>query len=178
MTERRYRALLVKTRPVQYIAPTLRQMAKHPRLDIAAAYCSLQGAVATLDPDFGVSVAWDTPLLEGYRWVQVPNRSLRPGLGRFWGLVNPGIWKLIRSGKFDSMVNLRGYVYATFWIAIAAAKLYGTPVIFGIDAHDIAPRDGKKWKIGRMKAWSPERNIQGLFEAVERAAPLRQRKPS
>jgi glycosyltransferase involved in cell wall biosynthesis len=152
MPERPYRVLFVLTHPVQYMSPILREMSKHPKLDITAAYCSLQGAKPELDPDFGREVAWDIPLLDGYRWLHVPNRSPRPGLGRFFGLLNPGVWKKIRAADFDVAVILTGYRYATFWIAALAAKAKGLPILFGTDAHHIAPRDGRNWKI-QFKKW-------------------------
>jgi glycosyltransferase involved in cell wall biosynthesis len=146
MPEDRYRVLFVATHPVQYQAPLFRRMAQHPRLDIQVAYCSLQGAEAAIDPEFGVEVKWDVPLLEGYPWVHVPNKSLRPGLGRFFGLFNPSLWKLITSGQYDAIVALTGYVYLSFWIVLAAAKLHRTAILFGTDAHGLDARDGKKWK--------------------------------
>ena len=152
MDDRRYRTLVVLTHPIQYSAPTLREMANHPKIDLLTAYCSMQNVEPTLDPDFGVEVAWDIPLLEGYRWVQVPNQSLRPGLGRFLGLSNFGLWKLIRSGDFDAVVTMTGYRYASFWIALAAAKASGASVLFGTDAHQLAPRDGNSWKV-ILKRW-------------------------
>ena len=82
----KYRVLLVCSHPVQYAAPVFRRMAQHPRLDIQVAYCSLQGAEPAVDSQFGVTVAWDVPLLEGYPWVHVPNKSPRAGLGSFLGL--------------------------------------------------------------------------------------------
>src|SRR5205814_7225821 len=57
-------------------------------LEILVAYCSLQGAEPGFDPEFGVEIQWDVPLLDGYKWVHVPNRSLRPRLAHFWGLWN------------------------------------------------------------------------------------------
>jgi len=146
MPENRYRVLFVASHPVQYAAPLFRQMARHRQLDIQVAYCSLQGAEAGTDPEFGVEVKWDVPLLDGYRWMKVPNWSLRPGLARFFGLVNPGLWKLIGSGRFDAVVIYTGYMYLTFWIALVAAKFYGVALLFGTDAHGLDPRDGKRWK--------------------------------
>jgi len=147
MMQRPLRVLLVGTHPVQYSSPMLRLYAKDPRLEILMAYCSLQGAEAEFDRDFGVEVKWDVPLLEGYAWVVVKNRSWRPRLGSFFGLFNPGIWKLIRRGKFDAVVFYTGYVYATFWMAVAAAKLSGIPILFGTDATSMQPRDAKRWKL-------------------------------
>jgi len=143
----RYRVLLISSHPVQYASPIFRQMAKHPRLDIQVAYCSLQGAEAAVDCDFGMEVKWDVPLLQGYPWVHVPNKSRRPGLGRFFGLINPGLWKLVSTGGYDALVIYTGYTYASFWIALAAAKLHRKALLFGTDAHQLTPRDGKSWKI-------------------------------
>jgi glycosyltransferase involved in cell wall biosynthesis len=164
MGERRYRVLLVLTHPVQYMSPVLREMSNHPKLDITAAYCSLQGAKPELDPDFGMEIAWDIPLLDGYPWSHVPNRSFRPGLGRFFGLVNPALWKIVRTGGFDIVVILTGYRYATFWIAAMAARAKGLPILFGTDAHDIASRDGSSWK-KRIKKWFWPR-LYGLADVV------------
>ncbi len=68
--------------------------------------------------------------------MHIPNRSLRPGLGRFFGLINPGLWRLIHEGKFDA-VFVSGYFYASAWIAILAAKLHGIPVLFTTEAHSL-----------------------------------------
>jgi len=147
MTGRPLRVLLVGTHPVQYSSPMFRLYAKDPRLDIQVAYCSLQGAEAEFDRDFGVEVKWDVPLLEGYPWVAVPNRSWSPGLGSFFGLFNPGIWSLIRRENFDAVVFYTGYTYSTFWIAVLAAKISGVPVLFGTDATSLEPRDAQRWKL-------------------------------
>jgi glycosyltransferase involved in cell wall biosynthesis len=146
MIQERQRVLLVCTHPVQYFAPILHRMAGHPKFEIQVAYCSLQGAQPGMDTDFGVEVAWDVPLLEGYPWVYVQNRSLRAGLGRFWGMFNPGLWSLVRKGVYDAVIILTGYRYASFWIALAAAKFSGKAVLFGTDASELRARDGKRWK--------------------------------
>jgi glycosyltransferase involved in cell wall biosynthesis len=147
VAERRYHLLLISTHVVQYGSPVYRVMAQHPRLKIQVAYCSMQGAEGGIDKDFGREVKWDVPLLDGYPWVQVPNRAGRPGLGRFFGLVNTRLWRMIRKGHYDAVVIYTGYRYASFWIALAAAKITGTPVIFGTDATSIQVRGGSKWKL-------------------------------
>jgi glycosyltransferase involved in cell wall biosynthesis len=121
-------------------------MAQHPKLDILVAYCSLQGAEKEVDPEFGVEVAWDVPLLEGYPWVHVPNRSPRPRIDRFFGLINPGLWKLVRQGGFDCLI-VYGYAYLSFWLAILAAKSTHIPLILVTDATRLVRQDGRKWKI-------------------------------
>lgn len=145
------RVLLVSSHPVQYAAPLYRRYAADPRLDVTVAYCSLQGAEAGVDPEFGVEVAWDVPLLDGYRWVHPPNRSPWPSLQGFWGLVNPGMWRLVRRGKFDVVVCY-GYRAASLWIAAAAAKLSGAALVLTTDAHTLAPRNRRTWKVP-VKRW-------------------------
>jgi glycosyltransferase involved in cell wall biosynthesis len=156
------RVLLVASHPVQYASPLFRLYAQDPRLEILVAYCSLQGAEAQVDSDFGVEVKWDVPLLEGYPWVVLKSRLWRPRLGSFFGLFNPGIWSLIRRGNFDAVVFLTGYVYATFWMGMAAAKVSGVAVLFGTDAHDLAPRDNKSWR-----RWVKELTLPRLFRLAD-----------
>src|SRR5712664_1521251 len=144
MPDRRYRVLAVATHPVQYMTPLFRRMAKHPSLDFRVAYCTLRGAEAGHDPEFGANIQWDVPLLDGHSWQHVPNRG--SGAESFFRLFHPGLRKLIRSGNFDAVLCFIGYVRATFWIALLAAKLSKSAFLFGTDTTTLVPRDGRAWK--------------------------------
>ena len=162
--ERRRRILILASHVIQYSSPLFRRMAHDPRLDLQIAYCTLQGAKPEIDPEFGVEVAWDTSVLDGYPWVHLPNRSPVPGLGRFFGLFNPGVWKLIRESRLDAAI-LPGYFYFTAWIAIAAAKWNGTPILFVTDSHSLRSwRAQSPWKL-RVKKWLVRR-IFSLGDAI------------
>jgi glycosyltransferase involved in cell wall biosynthesis len=152
MSHQRLRVLILCSHPVQYAAPVFRLFAKDPRLEIQVAYCCLHGAEKAIDPEFGIAVAWDLPLMEGYPWTELPNWAPVPGIGRFWGLINPLLWRLIRKGEFDAIIVYTGYMYASFWIAAAAARVSSKPILFGIDANQIEPLDGSKWKVP-VKRW-------------------------
>lgn len=141
----RIHAMFVASHPVQYIAPFFRRLAAHPEVNLHVLYCSLQGVQQGYDPEFGMRVAWDTPLLDGYRWTVLPNRSPRPGIGRFGGLLNPSIWTTIRRERPD-VVYLAGYAYASYWIAMRAARSCGAAVAMASDATTLAPRDHAAWK--------------------------------
>jgi len=145
MPDRRYRVLAVATHPVQYMTPLFRRMANHPSLDFQVAYCTLRGAEASHDPEFGASIQWDVPVLDGHSWKHVRNRG--SGAESFFGLFNPSLWKLIRNGKYDAVLCFIGYVRASFWIACLASKFSKAAFIFGADATSLAPRDGRNWKI-------------------------------
>jgi glycosyltransferase involved in cell wall biosynthesis len=138
--------LIVVSHVVQYASPLFQILAADPRLDLQVAYCSLQGAERGWDHEFNMEVQWDEPLLHGYPWSEIPNKAAKPGLGRFFGLWNPGLWKLIRSGRFDAVVIYTGYMYASFWLAVAAAKSKGVAVLISSDSTTLVSRDGSKWK--------------------------------
>src|SRR6267142_411474 len=160
--QQKFRILSVASHPVQYMAPILRRMAKHPRLELEVAYCSLRGAESGVDPDFGVEVKRDVPLLDGYEWTHVPNKG--SGQESFWGLNNPGLKKLILEGKFDAVLCFVGYVRASFWIARSAAGKSRAAFLFGTDATTLAPRDGRVWKKWlKQIAWP---RIFGLADQV------------
>jgi len=142
--ERRYKVLFVCGHPVQYMSPLLQRMAQHPQLDIIAAYCRLRGAQAGIDPEFGAKIQWDIPLLDGYPWVEIPNKGTDSE--GFFGLYNPGLWKFVREGNFDAVFCLTGYIRVSFWITYFASKLSGSAFLFGTDTIYLHPRDSKRWK--------------------------------
>lgn len=161
---RRRRIVILASHVIQYSSPLFRRMAQDPRLDLLIAYCTLLGATPSIDPEFGVEVKWDTSVLDGYPWLQLPNRSPVPGLGRFFGLFNPSVWGLIRKSHFDAAI-LPGYFYFTAWIAIAAAKWSGTPIIFVTDSHSLRSWSAQSpWKL-RFKKWLVRR-IFSLGNAI------------
>lgn len=153
MPDRPYRVLFVASHPVQYQSPVFRRLAGEPQLNIHVAYCSLRGAEAAHDPEFGVDVQWDVPLLGGYSWSEIPNRG--SGKESFWGLYNLGLWKLIREGNYDAVVCYVSYVRASFWIAYSAARRSNVPFLFGSDAITLDPLDGRMWKRNVKRAVWP-----------------------
>ena len=144
MPESRYHVLAIAAHPVQYMAPVFHRMANHPAFNFHVSYCSLHGAEAADDPEFGTNIKWDVPLLDGYSWSHVPNRG--SSAESFFRL-NQGLWRLIRGGDFDAVLCFTGYRCAAFWIALLAAKLSKTAFLFGTDATTLVPRDGRSWKI-------------------------------
>jgi glycosyltransferase involved in cell wall biosynthesis len=159
---KKMRVLLLCSHPTQYSSPMWRRISQHPQVEALVAYCSLDGAEPHVDPGFGVEVAWDVPLLDGYPWVKLKNSSLRPAVGPFFGLVNPGVWKLIRTERFDAIAVFTGYMCVTFWIALMAAKISGIPLLYGTDTTTLRPRDGGNWK-----AWVKKHLWPRLFQMAD-----------
>jgi glycosyltransferase involved in cell wall biosynthesis len=153
MLKPRLQVLFVASHPVQYGAPVFRRLASCPEVDIHVAYCNLDGAEAAYDAEFGATVKWDVPLLDGYLWSHIPNRG--SGKESFFGLRNPGLWSLIRNGGFDAVISHVGYVRSSFWIAYFAARFSRATFLFGTDATSLAPRDARAWKVGVKKILWP-----------------------
>ncbi len=155
MDEKKARVLLLCSHPTQYSSPMWRRFSKDPNLEVLVAYCGLQGAQPHVDPGFGVEVSWDLPLLDDYPWVEIKNISPTAARNGFFSLINPGIWKLIRTKNFDAIAIFTGYMCVTFWIALAAAKLSGTAVMYGTDATALYPLDGRGWKVPVKRRFWP-----------------------
>ena len=144
------RVLIVATHPVQYASPQFRELQADPRIDVTVAYLSMYGTERDIDPDFGVARAWDIDLLGGYSWTHVTNHSPKSDIRGFLGLLNPGLWSLIRRGRFDVVVCY-GYRSASAWIAISAARASGSKFVWTTDATGLEPRDRSSIK-GAMKS--------------------------
>ncbi|HEX6677358.1 MAG TPA: glycosyltransferase family 4 protein [Actinomycetes bacterium] len=126
---RPYRLAVLNSHPIQYFAPLYRRLAARPELDLTVFYCSDQGARSYHDREFGRKVAWDVPLLDGYRHQVLPNLRHGGRVEGFTSLVNPGIVGALARGRFDALW-LHSYHYATHCLAVAAARLTGTPVMY------------------------------------------------
>src|SRR5438105_1947422 len=122
---RHFRLAVVVSHPIQYFAPLFKRLAQHPQIDLTVLYASLMGAHAYKDPDFGRIIAWDTPLLDGYRYVQL--RSY--GTAKLQGFLNctaPGILWYVRHKQYDAIIVF-GWANTTSWLAFAAAQNSGLP---------------------------------------------------
>ncbi len=105
-------------------------------------YASLVGAHAYKDRDFGEIIAWDIPLLDGYRYVQL--RSY--GTAKLQGFLNctaPGILSYFRREQYDAIIVF-GWANTTSWLAFAAAQKTGIPWMLYGDSNAIYEKE-KAW---------------------------------
>jgi glycosyltransferase involved in cell wall biosynthesis len=151
MPKARRKAVLVSAHPIQNSQP-MRLMAGDERVDVLTAYCSLPEAKLWRDPEQSTREAFDIPVLDGYRWKRMRNYSPRPRLGRFYGLVNPEVVRLV-SGSDCCVVY--GHAYVSFWLAIATAKLMRKPLLLGTDATYLESQYGGSWKAAVKKRFLP-----------------------
>ena len=117
--------------PIQYQAPLLRRIAQEPDIDLTVLFGSDFSVRGYKDEGFGVEVAWDVPLLEGYR-----SEFLRPL--RDTGQVSPlspisrGLFRRLQnpdgSAAFDALW-VHGYASANALAGILSAHILGIPVL-------------------------------------------------
>ena len=151
MRKAKHSVLLVSSQPTQDATP-FRLMAEDPRVDVLTAYCSLPDAKLWRDPEQRTKEAFDLPVLDGYRWKQLRNYSPAPRLGKFYGLINPGVIRLI--SKSDCCV-VYGHSYVSFWLAMATAKILRKPLLLTTDATYMESQYGGSWKSSVKKKFLP-----------------------
>jgi len=129
------RVAVLNTHPIQYFAPLYAYLTQtEPGMDITALYCtdySLRGAI---DRGFSQEVRWDIDLLSGYRSVFLGPAARERVPAGFLSLIVPELWRELRSGRYD-VLWLHGYGYLASWVAFAAAKSVGMPVMLRGETH-------------------------------------------
>jgi glycosyltransferase involved in cell wall biosynthesis len=133
-----YKLAILASHVIQYQAPFFRYLAASGDIEPTVFFCLNWGAEAYHDKQFGRTVQWDVPLLEGYRFEHLPNWSPRPG-NDFWGEINPGIASRLRAGGFDALM-VHGWALATNWIAMLAAFSLGIPVLMSGESNLLQPQ--------------------------------------
>jgi glycosyltransferase involved in cell wall biosynthesis len=91
------RIAIVSTHPIQYNAPLFALLAKKVEIDVMVFYTWGETSMGQKwDPDFGKSIEWDIPLLEGYNYHFTRNISKKPGSDHFKGIINPDLIQEIK----------------------------------------------------------------------------------
>ncbi|MBP9197629.1 MAG: glycosyltransferase [Saprospiraceae bacterium] len=122
------------------------------RMNIEVWYCDDSSIHGGLDKQFGQSIAWDVPLLEGYSYKFFPNQSWNPSPGNgFWGIVNFNLLRIIwKSPKSIYVIN--GWQFFTYVSATLLAFVKGSEVWMRCEMP--LNQEMKKTDLSRaMKRW-------------------------
>ena len=144
----KYRLAIVETHPIQYKAPLFRQLAGHPQIDLTVLYALIPDA-SQQGAGFGVSFAWDVPLLDGYRYEVLANRAKHPAPNRFSGCDTPGIFERLEKLKPDAVL-VNGWVAKTCLQALWACRRLGIPCLVRGEANLLRPRAAWKHALHRL----------------------------
>ena len=135
----RQRLAIVTSHPIQYNAPWFRHLAAQSSLLVRVFYLWDYGVKPSFDPGFQQMIQWDIPLLAGYQYSFVPNKSMRPGTYGFLGLWNPSIVQHVNAYE-PSAILMLGYNFATCIYLVLRAR--HTPLIFRGDSHRLVRGTG------------------------------------
>ena len=145
----RYRLAVLASHPIQYQAPLFRALAARSEIDLHVFFCHRWGAERYKDPGFGLSLSWDIPLLDGYKYTFLRNFSFRPGPTWFWGVVNPGIVLSVLGNKFDALW-IHGWALASNWMGWATAVPRRLPVLLRGETNGLTRQAGLKGKVKKV----------------------------
>ena len=154
----RHRIAVLQTHPIQYYVPLYAALDREDDFEVTVFYLSDVSVRGGRDPGFGVDVAWDIDLLSGYRAVFAKDASRR-GVGGFFSLAGLDVFEPIRRGAFDALL-VHGHNLAATFVAIAAAKASGTPILMRGDSHLRLPHGGLR---GAVRG----RALTALYAAVD-----------
>lgn len=161
------RVAYLLSHPIQYQSPLLRRLAEQSELELIVFYTSDFSVRGYRDEGFGVAVEWDVPLLGGYRHEVLP-RLLDGSAISFFRPLNRGIFGRLQRGRFD-VLWIHGYATLNSWIAMAAAKVLGIPVLMRTDSTLIDhPRGPAKLALKRIFFAVMHRFIYGVLSVGQR----------
>src|SRR4051794_41026285 len=143
------RLAVIVSHPIQYYAPLYQRLAQRKDTVLKVFFTWHAAEVPIQDVGFGVPVAWDIPLTEGYDFELVPNASSDPGTHHFGGLNNPTLLDRISAWRPD-VVHVTGWAWRSHLLAMRAFYKRGIPVLFRGDSHLLdRKRKGPGWWVKR-----------------------------
>lgn len=133
----------ILSHPIQYISPLLQMLEADSSIQLKVCYFT-DHTIGGLDRQFGQKIKWDIPLLEGYQYYFLKNYSPRPAVsGRFFGLINPGIFQFLRQEKPDFII-IHGWGYISNFLTLLSAKILGLTVLMRAESP-------QKQEVGKSK---------------------------
>jgi glycosyltransferase involved in cell wall biosynthesis len=102
---------VITTHPIQYYAPLFKALAKERGVNLKVFYTWGSTVLEEkFDPDFGKSIQWDIPLLDGYDYHFTKNTAKNPGSARFNGIITPDLIEEVSSYSPNAIL-IYGYAY-------------------------------------------------------------------
>lgn len=133
------RLAIFASHPIQYHLPWFRGLSTSREVDLKV-YFTLLPDADQQGVGFDQAFAWDLPLLEGYRWEQLPSASNRPELASFFGnrLRRPG--RAIADWRPDVAI-LTGWQNVGLVQALSACRRLGIPCIVRGESNSLRQRN-------------------------------------
>lgn len=141
MKNYRPKVLLLATHPIQYHVPWFKALAGAPEIDFSVLFVNLPDA-RQQGKGFGIAFNWDIPMLDGYVWQQVPERSGRGGVDGFFSSRIRRPIALLKSLAPDVLI-LTGWQAFPLLQFLWAARWLKIPVIMRGESNSLRQRSHK-----------------------------------
>ncbi|MEI7983377.1 MAG: glycosyltransferase family 4 protein [Bacteroidota bacterium] len=139
---------IISSHPIQYNAPLFAMLANSEILEIKVFYTWSQSRDQLFDKDFGKTIQWDIPLLDGYQYIFADNVSKIPSPGSYRGIVCPGLNRQIETWGADALLVF-GWNYHAHYHAMKHFNRL-IPVWFRGDSTLLDETGGIKTLLRRM----------------------------
>lgn len=141
----RHRLAFIVSHPIQYYVPLYQRLAQRSDIAIKVFFTWHDGSEAVQDRGFGIPVAWDIPLTQGYDFEAVENVSADPGTHHFFGLRNPALIGRVLAWQ-PTVVHITGWAWSSHLQAMRSLQQAGCSTLFRGDSHLLdTPRGGARW---------------------------------
>jgi glycosyltransferase involved in cell wall biosynthesis len=156
---------IVSTHPIQYNAPWFQLLSERRHIELKVFYTWSQAAKTVKDKNFGLSITWDVPLLEGYAYEFVENVSKQPGSHRFLGIDCPDLIPKLKAFTPDAILFF-GWNFKSHFKAMR--YFHGkVPVWFRGDSTLLDETPGLKTKLRRVVLKNVYRYVDKAFYVGE-----------
>lgn len=163
---RKLRLAYLVTHPIQYQAPLLRRISAEPDIDLKVFFGTDFSIRPFVAHDFGRTIEWDVPLVDGYRheFLPVLGPHEEKDLG-FWKPLNYGLARRLSEGGFDA-IWIHGYARWLHWTAMAAARRRGIKVLLRDEATPISALRGPVKRAAKRVFFAGLRHFVDAFLAI------------
>lgn len=153
------RLAIITTHPIQYNAPLFRLLAERRKIEVKVFYTWSQSKEEVYDARFGLKRSWDIPLLDGYDYTFVHNRSRHPDSNHFFGIINPDLLQQLKKYQPDAILVYRWSVYSHLKLMQC---IKGPRLFFRGDSHLQNKGTG-------VKEWLKTQLLKFVYRKVDKA---------
>ena len=149
--------------PIQYQAPLLRLLAAEPDIELKVFFYSDFSVQGYHDPQFGRTIKWDVPLLEGYnhQFLECWGSKQRQNLIR--QPIARNICQELKQGQFDA-VWIHGWHWLCSLQALLAAEHLDIPILLRGESNGfLKPQPSLK---DSLKHWAKNWFLEWLFAKI------------
>jgi glycosyltransferase involved in cell wall biosynthesis len=144
-----HKIAILTSQPIIDQSPLFRRMGGDPSFDLTVYFCCGNEKKAKKDRQFGVPIARDSSLLDGYSHKFLKNFSFRP-YDSFLGQINPGILGELARNKYDALIVFGWNSFSNILVFIWAF-ISKTPVLLRGESPLNQEIIKSKWKLAIKK---------------------------